>query len=148
MTAPANIALLSIEQVAEILKLHPRTIRNYVRRGTLKATRIGKQYRIAQADLEAFSGRPVTRQEDALRSRGGRIEVASVISLEGVTPELASRIANMMTATADILRTIEAPVAVSTHYEAPRERMRVLLAADLTSTRDFLSLIGASLEKP
>ena len=62
MTATSSIqtpaahapSLLSVEQVAEILKLHVRTVRNYVRSGSLKATRIGKQYRIALGDLEAL----------------------------------------------------------------------------------------------
>jgi hypothetical protein len=33
-----------------------KTVRNYVRDGRLKAVRIGKQYRIAREDLEAFMG--------------------------------------------------------------------------------------------
>ena len=43
--------LFTVEQVAQSLSLHVRTIRNYVRAGRLKATRIGKQYRIARSDL-------------------------------------------------------------------------------------------------
>ncbi len=50
--------LYSVEQVAERLGLHVRTVRSYVREGRLKAVRIGKQYRIGQADLEALTGRP------------------------------------------------------------------------------------------
>ena len=46
----------SVEQVAERLGLHVRTIRSYVRAGRLNAVRIGKQYRISREDLEAFTG--------------------------------------------------------------------------------------------
>jgi hypothetical protein len=77
-----------------------------------------------------------------------RVEVSSVINLEGVTAALSSRITNMLLATADVLRSIEQPVAVSTTYDVPLYRMRVLLAADLKSTRDFLSMINAVLEEP
>ena len=35
--------LYSVEQVAEHLGLHVRTVRNYVRDGRLKAVRIGKR---------------------------------------------------------------------------------------------------------
>ena len=49
--------LYSVEQVADLLNLHVRTVRNYVREGRLKAVRIGKQYRIAREDLEAMTGR-------------------------------------------------------------------------------------------
>src|ERR1700722_13963500 len=146
--ATLSPALLSIEQVAQILALNVRTVRNYVRRGALKATRIGKQYRIGIVDLEAFTGRPAASHDERRLSAGGRVEVSSVISLEGVTAALASRITNMLTATANVLRSIEQPVAVSTTYDVPLERMRVLLAADLKSTRDFLSMINAVLEEP
>jgi excisionase family DNA binding protein len=141
-------ALLSVERVAEILTLNVRTVRNYVRSGALKATRIGKQYRIGLADLEAFTGRPVESPDERALSRGGRVEVSSVINLEGVTPALASRITNMLMATANVLRSIEQPVAVSTTYDVQLDRMRVLLAADLKSTRDFLSMINAVVEEP
>jgi len=50
--------LYSVERVADLLNLHVRTVRNYVREGRLKAVRIGKQYRIAREDLEAMTGRP------------------------------------------------------------------------------------------
>jgi excisionase family DNA binding protein len=54
-----NEELFSVEQVADRLGLHVRTVRAYVRDGRLKAVRIGKQYRIARADLEALTGGPV-----------------------------------------------------------------------------------------
>ena len=93
-------SLLSVEQVAEILKLHVRTIRNYVRSGALKATRIGKQYRIALGDLEAFSGQPVENHDERVLAPGGRVEVSGVINVAGVTPALASRLTNTLMATA------------------------------------------------
>jgi excisionase family DNA binding protein len=149
MTAATRTpALLSVEQVAQILGLKVRTVRNYVRSGLLKATRIGKQYRIDVADLEAFTGRPVANHAERVLSRGGRVEISSVISIEGVTPALASRIGHMLTATADVLRSIEQPVAVSMTYDEKLDRLRVLLAAELKSTRDFLSMINAVLEEP
>jgi excisionase family DNA binding protein len=148
---PANTPtspFLRIEQVAEILKLHVRTVRNYVRSGTLKATRIGKQYRIGLEDLEAFTGRRVERPDDRVLAAGSRVDVATVITVEGVTSALAGQISSMLMATAGVLRSIEQPVAVSSSYDEPLDRLRVLLAADLKGTRDFLSLINAALERP
>ena len=57
--------LYSAEQIADLLNLHVRTVRNYVREGRLKAVRIGKQYRIARED------QPAGGQPDLQRS-GGR----------------------------------------------------------------------------
>ena len=69
--------LYSIWEVADLLGLHVRTVRNYVRDGRLKAVRIGKQYRIAREDLEVLTGRPASAFERepvrrfARGSRGG-----------------------------------------------------------------------------
>ena len=42
--------MYSLDQVAERLGLHVRTVRAYVRTGRLKAIRIGKQYRVAREE--------------------------------------------------------------------------------------------------
>lgn len=62
----------SVDQVAELLDLHVRTVRGYVRDGRLKATRIGKQYRIAREDLEAFTGRPAPSSSPPPARNGAR----------------------------------------------------------------------------
>ena len=45
---------LTVEQVAEILQVHWQTILRYIRKGQLKAFKIGKGYRITDADLGNF----------------------------------------------------------------------------------------------
>ena len=147
MTTPATPQLLSVEQVAEILKLHVRTVRGYVRAGTLKATRIGKQYRITLGDLEAFTGRPVEHLDEREHGGGGQIEVSSVVNVAGVTPALASRLTNLVMAVANVPRPNEPPLGLSTTYDEPRDRLRVLLAGDLASTREILGMIHAVLAR-
>lgn len=46
--------LLSVRQVAFILKVHPLTIRRYIKEKRLKALRIGGNIRIAENEVEAF----------------------------------------------------------------------------------------------
>ncbi len=46
--------LFTIKQAAEIVKLHPNTIRNLITRGDLKAERIGRSIRIRNENLEAL----------------------------------------------------------------------------------------------
>lgn len=41
----------SIYEAAEILGVHERTIRNYVKTGKIKAGQVGRQWRISKADL-------------------------------------------------------------------------------------------------
>lgn len=47
--------LLTVKQVAILLKVHPLTIRRYINEGKLKAVRVGENVRISQTDLQSFS---------------------------------------------------------------------------------------------
>ncbi len=52
--APIGERLLTIREAGEILRLHPRTVREYVRRGELKGRLIGRRWRFRRKDLDAF----------------------------------------------------------------------------------------------
>ena len=45
----------TVEQVSELLSLHPKTVQRYIREGKLRATKIGKGWRIAGHDLSVFT---------------------------------------------------------------------------------------------
>ncbi len=44
--------LLTVAQVAELLRLNPQTIRNWIDAGTFPAMHIGRRVRIKQQDLD------------------------------------------------------------------------------------------------
>ena len=46
--------LFTVEETATLLKLHPETIRRYIKKGILRAVRLRRQYRIKEEDLNAF----------------------------------------------------------------------------------------------
>jgi excisionase family DNA binding protein len=47
--------VLTVQEVAQIMKVSERTVRNWVEREGLQAIRIGKRgYRIARVDLDAW----------------------------------------------------------------------------------------------
>jgi excisionase family DNA binding protein len=58
--------LLNVNQVAFILKVHPLTIRRYIRTGKLKAVRAGGNVRIKESGLldfnKEFSSTPSQKQ--------------------------------------------------------------------------------------
>ena len=47
--------LLNVTQTAYILKVHPLTVRRYIREGRLKATKAGGNIRIKESDLSEFN---------------------------------------------------------------------------------------------
>ena len=51
-----NNNMFTVEQVAKMLDLHPRTIRRFIREEKLKARKVGGQWRISQQNLEPFIG--------------------------------------------------------------------------------------------
>ncbi len=127
--------LFSVEQVAERLGLQVRTVRAYVRDGRLKALKIGKQYRIARADLEAFSG-PVA--QTARR----HVEVSGIVEIEAMDREAAIRTTNVLMATANSRSAQDEPLRVETLYDEDRQRLKVILVGGLSITADLLKLIG------
>jgi excisionase family DNA binding protein len=54
-TAPAiGDRLLTLREAAEVLRLNPRTVREYVQRGEIEGRIIGGRWRFRRADLDAF----------------------------------------------------------------------------------------------
>jgi excisionase family DNA binding protein len=134
-----NQDLYSVEQVAEKLGLHVKTVRGYVREGRLKAVRIGKQYRISGEDLAAMTGRPVAsfRPEPVRRER--HVEVSSIVEIDAISPEAANRLTNALISGASGIR-------VESIYDAPRGRMKVILVGSMEMNTTYLKMIGALLE--
>src|SRR5215213_4866831 len=53
MSAIADTDLLTTSEVAQLLRVRPRTVRRWVSAGTLPAVRLGAAYRIPADELEA-----------------------------------------------------------------------------------------------
>ena len=49
-----DIEYLTVKEVARILRKRPATVREYIKAGRLKAKKVGRDYRIAKRDLQAF----------------------------------------------------------------------------------------------
>jgi len=122
----------SVEQVAERLGLHVRTVRGYIRDGRLPATRIGKQYRIARADLDAFTGQPPARP---------RAEASTLVEIDDADRVLADRISTMLVAGAQMVPGMR----VQAIYDEARGRLRVLLFGGAGATAEALTTIDAIL---
>src|SRR5688572_11146581 len=118
-----NQELYSVEQVAERLGLHVRTVRGYVRDGRLKAVRIGKQYRIARADLEALTGASAPDEP----ADAGRARVCAVVEIDAIGRATADRVSNTVVAAAAGLR-------VQAIYDEARAHLKVLVFGDPTAT--------------
>ncbi|WP_107655311.1 helix-turn-helix domain-containing protein [Nocardia suismassiliense] len=142
-----NDRLYSVEQVAERLGLHVRTIRNYVRDGRLTAVRIGKQYRIAHEDLEAFTGRPVPAPLRETVERQRHVEVSSIVQVDAVDPGMADRLTTLLMGAANTRSSGDEPLRIETMYDAERARLKVIVLGGLADTArlfDYMEGVLAS----
>ncbi|MFE9692246.1 helix-turn-helix domain-containing protein [Micromonospora sp. NPDC005806] len=133
--------MYSVEQVAELLGLHVRTVRGYIRAGRLRAVRIGKQYRIARADLDALTGRPTPPP------RAGRpaLEVSSIAQVDGVDRATADRLTTLVLAAANTGHDPARPLRVQTVHDEERHRMKIVVLGAAAATADLLRLVDAVL---
>ena len=137
--------MYSVEQVADRLSLHVRTVRNYVREGRLKAVRIGKQYRIAAEDLAALTGRPVAAFEGEPVRRERHVEVSSIVEIDAISPEAANRLTNLLTGAAHS-RQGDEPLRIEAIYNQERAHMKIILVGGMDTNAAYFKLIRAVLE--
>jgi len=133
--------LYSVYQIADLLGLHVKTVRGYVREGKLKATRIGKQYRIAREDLEALTGQSAAALEGPPVRRYRHVEVSSVVDIDAIPKDAADRMTVYLMAAAKGRPEGDRPVRIDTIYDEARARLKVIVSGDLDTTRTLLGAI-------
>lgn len=100
----------TVDQVADMIDMHPKTIRKFIREGKLKANKVGKQWRITGHDLSVFTeGKDQERivdetrditfsTEDKGQTSTQRVTVSTVVDMDVKDMEEGTRIANMLMA--------------------------------------------------
>ena len=122
----------SPEQVAAVLGLHVRTVRGYIRDGRLPAVRIGKQYRIAQRDLDELTGGA---------RRAASAHVTAVVELEDVPADLADRISTLVVAGVQLVDGLR----VQAVHDAARAHLKLIVLGPPAATADVLHTIDGFL---
>jgi excisionase family DNA binding protein len=138
--------LYTVERVAELLTLHVKTVRGYVRSGRLKAKRIGKQYRITRRDLEEFTGTaaidvppPVARERYVIAS--------TIIDADAVSPDIADRISTMVMAGLNAKRSQGEAPRVDVVYYPERAKLRVTITASPDVAAGLMRVVNTLLER-
>lgn len=61
---------LTVQEVAELLRVHEVTIQGLCRSGAIKAVRIGRQWRILRTDLDAYLAAASEVKDDSKKADG------------------------------------------------------------------------------
>jgi len=133
-----TVAVYSAEQVADILGLHVRTVRGYIRDGRLPAVRVGKQYRITEGDLRAFSGMPVDEP-----ARIPRVHVSTVAQIDNVDRLAMDRITSHLTAVTTGNARHPGHLDIHSRYDEAAHRLTVFLVGDAEPAAAVIGLLGA-----
>ncbi|HEX3802413.1 MAG TPA: helix-turn-helix domain-containing protein [Solirubrobacteraceae bacterium] len=140
--------LYSAEEAAQVLGLQVRTVRNYLREGRLPGVRIGKQYRISRADLEAFMGGGLARGDAGpdspkLPPAGAALEVSSVVQVDRIDQDSADRIIRTLTAATAGRSESEPPLRVEPMYDETRRRLKIIIVGAAADTIELIRVVEA-----
>lgn len=138
MTAPKE--LYSPEEVAETLGLHVRTVRRLIREGKIRATRIGKQYRVPAAALAEVTGSAGA----ALPSRVPRtrdVRVSTIVDIDAIDRPEADRVTTVVTAVFNSAREGTGRKRIDTMYYEEQGQLRIVLHGAPGFTASLLTML-------
>lgn len=134
--------LYTVSDVAERLKLHVKTVLAFVRDGRLRATKVGKQYRIAKIDLDAFTGnRPSEAAESAPVKRRRHVEVSSIVEIDAISLEAATRTVTHLQGALKGRSPDDAHAQLDTIYYEEIGRLKLIISAGPETTAWLLNFV-------
>lgn len=145
MTRSARDGLFTPEQVADLLGLHVRTVRRYIRDGQLPAVQVGKRYRVSREAVEAFAGITLDQPQPATPPH---TEVSTIVGVDGISRAAADRLTTLLVASAQGRGSRDEPLKVETIHYPDRHRLKVVVSGDLAATMAALALLNSLLEQP
>ncbi|MGE7469526.1 helix-turn-helix domain-containing protein [Bosea sp. NPDC003192] len=131
----------TVEQVAERLKLHPKTVLRFIREGRLRATRVGKSYRIVASDLDAFAG-----VDGAAPAAKRAVRVTSVLEVSDLDLEGAQKIATFLSAAIMSTEARPNPIQLTTAFDNAARLLKVVVIGTPADTSQLLQLVQFQLE--
>jgi excisionase family DNA binding protein len=126
--------LLTVEQAARQLALHPKTVLRHIREGRLRAARLGKAYRIAQADLNAFAG----LENGSAAASGDR--ATCMVDVPEISAETANRIALYLGGATLAGDSARPPLHVRTAFDPATRTLKVVIIGEPADVARVLDL--------
>lgn len=140
-----NEKYYTVEQISEMLNMHPKTIQRYIREGKLKAAKVGKGWRVTGHDLSVFTG---GSEKEPVRKPGfdgdeRKITVSSVVDIEVLDNSEALRIVNTVTALMNSKPSEYGRSKMTTQYIESEGTVRIMITASLRVMEIMLASIAS-----
>ena len=152
----------TIDQIAEILGMHHKTIRKFITEGKLRANKVGKQWRISGHDLSLFmeDNNVNIKSNNKLESekiefsngdidsnnRTSKINVSTVIDINEVDIDEHRRISNTILA---LMNSKDSKMSNSTFnikYYKSDKNLKVMLWGNVKFTNEMLDFISTIID--
>lgn len=139
----------SVERIAKMLDIHPKTVQRYIREGKLRAAKIGKSWRVNGHDLSAFTEKANISPEKKERSvsEEERVKASSVIDIDVDSRDEAIRIVNTLTAAMNAKPAGYGQSSMHAQILEPDLKVRITLWGGLKFMTVILSAIEAATDQ-
>ncbi|MGZ3375728.1 MAG: helix-turn-helix domain-containing protein [Phenylobacterium sp.] len=146
----------TVEQFAERLKVHPKTVLRFIRDGRVRAVKVGKSYRILRTEMEAVTGVTPDAYRQAMEAHRGMLErkadprgvkpsarVTGIVDLPEVAPATAERLARLLPAARTGQTAHDQPMNLNVAYDPATRTLKIIIVASLPDTAAMLKMVEA-----
>ncbi|MBN3817173.1 helix-turn-helix domain-containing protein [Paraburkholderia sp. Se-20369] len=127
----------TVDEAAQRLRVHPKTILRFIRDGKLNASRVGKAYRIRRADLAALTG-------EAAEPQPARVTTA--VDVPDARPELHQYVARSLQAVLNSRTQRDSAVHLEAIFDPGLRRIKIVIIASLGDTAALLQTLDMLLQ--
>ena len=125
----------TVEQFAELVKLHPKTVLRFIKEGRVRAVKVGRAYRILRSELEAMTGAVLGRPDRP------PVRVTSIVDLPEVEPDAAQRFGRLLPSLRLGRAAPEDPMSLDIVYDEARRHLKVVIVGSPADTSAILTMI-------
>jgi excisionase family DNA binding protein len=157
----------TVDQISSMLDLHEKTVQRYIREGKLKASKVGKSWRINGHDLSVFVEQtapiavsPSSGERAAMQQRTAtaaafnqtaqptdrnreKIRISAVVDIDVADKDEASRIINMMLAILNCKPADYGQTSMNAQYLEFEQKVRIMLWGQPRFMEDIIHSIAA-----
>ncbi len=132
----------TVEQIAQMLQMHPKTVQRYIREGKLRAVKVGKGWRVSGHDLSVFT--------ENVPEQSGEVPTAVVSCVADVSmadQNNAIRLMNTLTAALNSKPASAGQTSMQTQYIPQEQKLRITLYGSARTTAAMLDAIATLTEE-
>lgn len=133
--------ILTVDAAAALLQLHPKTVLRFIREGRLRATRVGRSYRVLRSDIEAFAGAEQPAAAQLART-------TCIVDVDAVDAALMQRLSSLLLGSAQGGVAADPPISLDLAHDPVRNSLKVIIRASPADAAALLRLVDACLTNP